>query len=173
MWPKQSEVLAYKSAYGDPRGRSGSSSSPDWEAKNLVYIAVPFSMKMGDINITRIRIHRHCAASLERILARLKDDAKGNIKTLREWGVTEFGGSFNYRPMRGLSTLSMHSFGCAIDLDPARNGLGDRTPRFAEFPQVLRAFKDEGWRWGGDWNGNGLSSDERRSDGMHFDAISR
>jgi hypothetical protein len=46
----------------------------------------------------------------------------------------------------------------------------DRTPRFAEFPEVLKAFADEGWRWGGDWNGNGSSADERMADGMHWQA---
>ncbi len=44
----------------------------------------------------------------------------------------------------------MHSYGCAVDLDPVNNGLSDRTPRFAQFPQVLQAFADEGWKWGGD-----------------------
>ena len=76
-----------------------------------------------------------------------------------------------FKTMTGNSrTLSMHSYGCAIDLDPARNGWKDRTPRFAQFPQVLAAFRSEGWKWGGDWNGNGSSADERQADGMHWQA---
>jgi len=53
----------------------------------------------------------------------------------------------------------MHSWGCAIDLDPANNGLGDRTPKFARYPKIIEAFKKEGWVWGGDWS---------NYDGMHF-----
>jgi hypothetical protein len=72
--------------------------------------------------------------------------------------------------MRGLNTLSMHSFGCALDLDPARNGLGDATPRFARFPEVISAFRASGLCWGGDWDGDGSSADQRRHDGMHLQA---
>jgi hypothetical protein len=62
----------------------------------------------------------------------------------------------------------MHAYGCAIDFDAPRNGLGDKTPNFANIPEVLSAFKSEGAIWGGDWNGNGDTQDERRCDGMHW-----
>jgi len=172
-FPTQAEVLAYRSPYGDPRGRGGAAVSPQWYADNILTIKPPFAMSMGDIKITRIPVHKLVAPSLERVLAALHRAANGHQPTLDNWGVSKFGGSFNYRPMRGLSTLSMHAFGVAIDLDPANNGLGDQTPRFAQFPQVLKAFADEGWVWGGDWNGNGLTSDERRCDGMHWQATRR
>ena len=168
-WPRQSEVLAYKSPYGDPRGRYGMPSKV-WQSTNLTYVAVPFAMRMADMKISRIAIHKHCAQSLARILAALKTAASGSQETLEEWGVTRFGGSFNYRPMRGSTTLSMHAFGCAIDLDPANNFLGDATPRFARYPQVLDAFKAEGWTWGGDWDGDGTNADQRVHDGMHWQA---
>lgn len=168
-WPTQSEVLDGKSIYGNPVGRGGLP-SPTWEKYNLALIVPPFKMAMGSIKITRIRLNKACAASFLRVLNNLLDAAGGRQEELDYWGVSRFGGSFVYRPMRGLSTLSMHAYGCAVDLDPARNGLGDRTPRFAEIPQVLAAFRAEGWKWGGDWNGNGLTSDERRCDGMHWQA---
>jgi hypothetical protein len=120
--------------------------------------------------VSRIRVHKHCAQSLLRVLNNLKDAAKGKQKILDHWGVSIFGGVVAYRLMRGGNRLSIHSYGAAIDLDPARNGMYDRTPRFAEFPEVLKAFADEGWRWGGDWNGNGSSADERMADGMHWQA---
>jgi hypothetical protein len=169
-WPSQSDVLRYKSPYGDPRSREGSVASAAWERANLTYIAPPFAMRMGEIRITRIRIHKHCAASLARVLADIHRAANGQPETLRIWGVTEFGGAYNFRPMRGLTTLSMHSFGCAIDLDPARNGLGDSTPHFANVPAVREAFRREGWTWGGDWDGDGSTTDQRRHDGMHWQA---
>jgi YD repeat-containing protein len=169
-WPRQSDVLAYRSPYGDPRGRSGGVASSEWERANLTMIVPPYPMVMGAIPITRIRIHKHCAQSLLRVLQRIKNEAMGDIATLRAWGATEFGGAYNYRVMRGLSTLSMHAFGCAIDLDPARNGFGDATPNFAGVPQVLNAFRAEGWTWGGDWDGDGDLAEHRRPDGMHWQA---
>lgn len=170
LWPRQSLVLEGTSVYGNPKGKGGGAPSPAWEAANLVMMAAPWAMMMGDIKITRFRVHKQCQASLGRVFANLKQSAGGDYKTLSAWGVTKFGGAYNYRLMRGGSNLSMHSYGCAIDLDPANNGLGDSTPRFAEFPRVLAAFADEGWLWGGDWNGNGSTADERRCDGMHWQA---
>ena len=38
-------------------------------------------------------------------------------------GLDLFGGCFNYRPMRGGTALSMHSWGIAYDGDPERNQL--------------------------------------------------
>jgi hypothetical protein len=169
-WPTQADVLAYRSPYGDPRGRGGKTPSAAWEAANLIFIPPPFPMRMGKIIVNRVRIHRHCAPSLARVLADIYRAAGGNLETLKSWGVMEFGGAYNFRPMRGLTTLSMHSFGCAIDLDPARNGLGDSTPHFARVPAVLEAFRREGWTWGGDWDGDGSSADQRRHDGMHWQA---
>jgi hypothetical protein len=174
-WPSQSEVLSNKSIFGDPRGKDRTRMSAKWEADNIVYITPPFRMTYAGQPVKRIRVHRRCAESLGRVLQRLLDaatkvDPKNPQKVLDHWGVSIFGGCVMYRLMRGGSSPSIHSYGAAIDLDPARNGLSDRTPRFAEFPQVLAAFKAEGWRWGGDWNGNGSSADERRADGMHWQA---
>ena len=116
---------------------------------------------MGDIPIKRITVHRACAASLGAVLDAIWIAAKRDQGKIDEWGMNVFSGSFNYRPMRGLTTLSMHAFGCAVDFDAPRNGLGDSTPRFANYPAVLDAFKAQGWTWGGRWS---------RPDGMHFQA---
>lgn len=169
MFPTQAEVLSCRSIYGDPRGRDGAESLT-WKAKNLVAIPVPFKMTMGAIKITRISIHRECSASLARVLDRIWLASGKSQAIVDEWGISKFSGSFAFRQMRGLETLSMHAFGCAVDFDQANNALHDTTPRFAKFPQVLAAFKAEGWKWGGDWNGNGSSADERRCDGMHWQA---
>jgi hypothetical protein len=175
-WPTQSQVLANTSVYGDPRSKDRTRMSPKWEAANIVRIVPPYRMTYAGMPVNRgIRVHRHCAASLARILQALLDAARRHEpanpqKVLDHWGVSIFGGVVDYRLMRGGSVLSIHSYGAAIDLDPARNALHDTTPRFANFPEVLAAFLAEGWRWGGDWNGNGSSADERRADGMHWQA---
>ena len=80
-----------------------------------------------------------------------------------------FSGSYCFRTMRGLQHLSMHAYGCAMDFDAPRNGLHDQKPHFAVLRQeVVEPFLKLGGVWGGDWNGDGSSADERRADGMHF-----
>jgi hypothetical protein len=164
MLPTQSEVLAGRSIYSDPRGRNPSVVSPGWYARNMVLMPVPFRMTYAGKPMRGLMFHRAAAPHFARLFDLLLAEAKGRQETLDHWGVSINGGSFNYRLMRGLNTLSMHSYGCALDLDPARNGLGDATPRFAEFPEVVRAFRASGLEWGGDW--------KRRKDGMHLQAAS-
>jgi hypothetical protein len=171
QWPSQAAVLSGKSIYGNPMNpKDRTKMSPAWERANIVLISPAFRMTYAGTPIKKIRVHKHCAQSLSRVLGNLLVAAKHKQETLDHWGVSIFGGVVNYRLMRGGNRLSMHSYGCAIDLDPARNGMYDRTPRFAEFPEVLAAFAKEGWLWGGDWNGNGSSADERAADGMHWQA---
>lgn len=170
MLPSQADVLAYRSPYGDPRGRNPSIVSGTWYAANMIRLPVPFRMTYADQPVKGLMFHKVAAPHFARLFELLLVEAKGKQATLDHWGVSITGGSFNYRLMRGLNTLSMHSFGCALDLDPARNGLGDATPRFAEFPEVIRAFRASGLCWGGDWDGDGSSADQRRHDGMHLQA---
>lgn len=175
-FPTQAAVLSNKSIYGDPRGRDHTKMSAAWEAANITRITPPFRMTYAGKPVTKgIRVHKLVAASLSRVLDRLlaaatRMNPKNPQAVLDEAGVSIFGGCVDYRLMRDGNSLSIHSYGAAIDLDPARNGLYDKTPRFANYPWVLAAFKAEGWRWGGDWNGNGSSADERKPDGMHFQA---
>lgn len=169
-WPKQSLVLSGKSVYGNPVGRGGGSVSPLWENAELVTLHAPWPMQMGTIKIKTFRMHKYCAPSLLEVFRAIKSAAQNDYETLEHWGMTEFSGAFNYRLMRGGTKLSMHSYGCAIDFDAPNNGLSDKTPRFALFPKVLKAFKDQGWTWGGDWNGNDSTADERSPDGMHWQA---
>ena len=67
-------------------------------------------------------------------------------------------GCFNIRPQRGSSVPSIHSWGVAVDVNAAWNGLG-KVPTLS--PLFVRAFKMAGFDWGGDWKG-------KRIDGMHF-----
>ena len=163
-WPTQRECDNF---YGNPRGRNPSQPSATWESQNLTFITPPFKMYYDGKLVTKIKVHKKCADAFSRVFNNLLVAANGSQTILDEWGVTKFGGSYNFRLMRNGTALSMHSYGCAIDLDPANNGLGDKTPRFANYPQVLKAFKDEGATWGGDWNGDGIQNDTP-ADGMHW-----
>lgn len=152
MWPKQSDCGVF---YGDP-GDKGFESQ-------LVRVSIPWLCvtPWDGKPYKKLLIHRKCADSLRRVLDAIWEAAGRNQDKINEWGLNLCGGTYAYRTMRGGRKLSMHSYGCAIDWDPRRNALGDMTPHLAKCPEVLKAFRDEGWVWGGDWN---------RRDGMHFQA---
>ena len=164
-WPKQSECDAF---FGNPRGRGGAVASRQWEAQNLRRVNPPFKMHMVQ-PVTSITVHSKCAMALNEWLMEVWKNAGRDDALIKLWGMDVFSGSYCFRTMRGLQHLSMHAYGCAFDFDAPRNFLHDRTPHFAQFKkQVVSPFLDLGGTWGGDWNGNGSSADERRADGTHF-----
>lgn len=81
---------------------------------------------------------------------------------------------FNYRNIDGQNTLSDHSLGLAIDINPlynpyVRKNMGDRNilptngavyaDRSADFPHKItkddicyNIFTSHGWKWGGEWD---------------------
>ena len=75
----------------------------------------------------------------------------GNVAELKT-----FDGCFNIRKKRGLSSMSLHSWGIAIDVNAAWNALG-ATPTLST--GFVKCFTDAGFEWGGTWT---------RKDGMHF-----
>lgn len=109
------------------------------------------------------RVHTKCAQSLSTVFERIWAASGNSQQKINEWGMNLYAGGFNFRVMRGGTALSMHSWGCAVDFDSARNAFGSRAPRFADIPAVLNAFDDEGWTWGGRWH---------TPDGMHWQAAS-
>ena len=80
--------------------------------------------------------------------------------------------AFNYRFVTGTDTLSLHSYGYAIDINPQLNPYidGDRVSpengaeyadRSLGLPGMIdsgdlcyRLFTEYGWKWGGDWEGD-------------------
>jgi hypothetical protein len=73
------------------------------------------------------------------------------IHELKTWD-----GCFNIRKKRGLASMSLHSWGLAIDVNAAWNGLNVKPVLSPEF---VKCFTDAGFDWGGTWT---------RKDGMHF-----
>lgn len=166
-WPKQRDCDDF---YGNPRGPNGTASSR-WMASNLVFVPVPWVMVTAWAPYARVRkiyFHQKCSAALSEVLANIWQEAGKKQVIIDQWGMNLFGGSFAFRTMRGSSSLSMHSWGCAIDFDPARNGLGDYTPILTPSHPVALCFKKAGAVHGADWNGNQKVLDERRPDAMHF-----
>jgi len=158
-WPSPSQLDDF---YGDPRGLNGGPSLA-WETNNLVRLETPWELVTAwdGRRVKYFKMHKRCAHSLILIFDKIWKSADQDPTIIKEWGMHLFGGSYNFRTMRGSSKLSMHSWGCAVDFDPGRNQLGDTTPNFALIPQVTEAFDSEGWIWGGKW---------KRTDGMHWQA---
>lgn len=164
-WPRMSQLNDF---YGDPRGVGGVA-SPQWQSRYLTRIKPPFAMTYAGSPISGITVNKNCADAMFAALNDLWHMCNKSQKTIDRLGASIYGGCFNYRLMRGSnSKLSTHSWGCAIDIDPANNGLGDYTPNILPSSPIVEAFLDQGAVWGGDWNGNKRVLDERRPDAMHF-----
>lgn len=175
--PLQSQMDRF---FGNPRGPGGGEVSRSWYAANIVRVPAPWLMNMGNIRIRELTVHRKMAPRLSAMLAEIRALAvktaapnAGIIPNAPEadpnkvqdvldyWGMSEYGGGYNYRVKRGNSTsLSTHAYGIAWDFDPADNGFRDQTPRFLQFPELCAVFRKFGV-WGGDW-----STGSR--DGMHI-----
>jgi len=116
----------------------------------LVTINLPYPMRLAwdtKSTVTRMSCHKLVAKNFELVFKDLL--AHYGLKKIQELGIDLFGGCFNFRKMRGGSAWSKHSWGIAIDLDPARNTLKEtsRTARFArpEYKPMIDIFYKHGF----------------------------
>jgi len=124
--------------YGEP-----SASNP-----NLVLWDVPTELEVGVIP-KRIYCNKDLVEPIKKALSALV--STGHVSELKTWD-----GCFNIRKKRGLSSMSLHSWAIAIDVNAFENGLGQNPKLSAGF---VKCFTDNGFDWGGTW---------QRKDGMHF-----
>lgn len=124
--------------YGDPTLERGMTI---WD--------IPSELEIGVIP-KKIYCNKDMVVPLENALRNLI--STGFISELKTWD-----GCFNIRKKRGLSSMSLHSWGMAIDVNAAWNGLG-KTPQLSK--GFVKCFTDAGFLWGGNWT---------RLDGMHFE----
>ncbi len=151
-WPLQQNCPAF---YGDPRHNNEA-----WQAANLVEVIPPWEQTYeGQTYHHGIKVHKRCAESFRRVLEAIWKRLGKSQAEIDRVGLSRFSGSYNLRAVTGGTTLSMHSYGCAIDFDSENNGFGDRTPAMDR--RVVEEFEREGWEWGGHWG---------TPDGMHFQA---
>lgn len=162
-WPFQ-DVNAMNAYYGDPDTNRDGHPNQIWEAENIMRVIPPYRMFLSwnpSQALKTISIHKKCAASLARILARIAAEIPPD--DIEKYHLNRFGGAYNFRLMRGLNALSIHSWGAAIDLAPELNPMGvgyGNKPNMMPLSAV-QIFKDEGWTW------LGLC---HRPDAMHFQA---
>jgi hypothetical protein len=115
---------------------------------NMVLFDVPAELEIGVIP-KKIYCNKDMVAPIAAAFKNLI--SRGKVAELKTWD-----GCFNIRKMRGINSPSLHSWGIAIDINAAWNGLGKQPQLSAEF---VKCFTDAGFDWGGTW---------QRLDGMHF-----
>ena len=115
---------------------------------NMVVWDVPANLEVGVIP-KKLYCNKDIIAPLSQAFKNLIDT--GNVAELKT-----FDGCFNIRKKRGLSSMSLHSWGIAIDVNAAWNQLNMVPTLSAGF---VKCFTDAGFEWGGTWE---------RKDGMHF-----
>jgi hypothetical protein len=117
---------------------------------NQTLIEVPYTMRLAwnkSIAIRRFSIHEKVHDSALRCFNRIHDHyGPTGINSI---GANLFGGCLNVRKKRGGDSWSMHSWGIAIDFDPARNQLRMNRDRArlgkSDAEVFLDIWEEEGW----------------------------
>jgi len=118
------------------------------EGKYMVMWDVPPTLEIGVIP-KRLYCNKLMIQPLTTAFSNLI--SRNVVQELKTWD-----GCFNIRKKRGLASMSLHSWGLAIDVNAAWNGLGMESKLSPEF---VKCFTDAGFHWGGQWS---------RKDPMHF-----
>jgi len=115
---------------------------------NMVVWDVPANLEIGFIP-KKIYCNKDMVVPLSHAFNNLiQRDVVSELKT---WD-----GCFNIRKKRGGSTMSLHSWGIAVDVNAFANCFGCKPKLTAKF---VKCFTDAGFDWGGTWG---------KPDGMHF-----
>jgi len=118
------------------------------QSKNMVMWDVPAELEIGVIP-KKIYCNKDMVKPLEQAFANLIQ--RNHVNELKTWD-----GCFNIRKIRGGQSMSLHSWGIAVDVNAFENGLY-QIPKLSS--GFVKCFKDAGFDWGGDF---------KRLDGMHF-----
>jgi hypothetical protein len=132
--------------------RSDGTLSPAWEAQSIVRVTLPKPLLLAGTStkVTRVTCHKLLADTFKDVLRTI--DAEGKWSAL-----VSYGGGFNFRPIRGGHSVSLHAWGIAWDFDPEHNALGTKGTMDS---QIVDIFERHGFFWGGKFKG--------RKDPMHF-----
>lgn len=120
------------------------------DTKNLTMINLPFPMVIDwdrKTTTSKMQVHKLAAPSLTKIFKEILEVY--GLDEIKRLGINLFGGSYNFRQMRGGTEWSVHSWALAIDLDPSRNSLKatKKTAQFAkpEYKKMIDIFYKHGW----------------------------
>lgn len=116
--------------------------------KHMVLFDIPTHLEVGAVP-NRIYCNIDFTEPLERALSLIK--ARGIGHLIKTWD-----GCFNIRKKRGAQSMSLHSWGLAIDINASWNRMGMKPTMPME---LVECFEEAGFEWGGRWT---------KPDGMHF-----
>jgi hypothetical protein len=116
--------------------------------KNMIVWVVPV-----ELHIKTVPKKIYCNVDM---IAPLTKAFQNIISSKLESHLKTWDGCFNIRKKRGLTSMSLHSWGVAVDVNAAWNGLGKPSTMAPEF---VKCWTDAGFEWGGLW---------KRCDAMHY-----
>jgi D-alanyl-D-alanine carboxypeptidase len=125
-----------------------------WEDLYIGKYVLPFPMKLAwdhSKKVSSIACHVRLVGKFSAVFTDIVD-----MKL--EDKVQYYGGCYNFRAKRGSNRYSTHSWGIAIDINPATNRQG--THGDMDYT-VVKIFNAHGFTWGGSW---GMPY----TDAMHF-----
>ncbi len=150
--------------------------------KNIVLINVDYKGFDNQIYHGQIEIHKDLASSIKRIFKRVLSETDFPITSVLPISMFKGNssskhnncGAFDWRFVKNSKEISDHSFGTAIDINPILNPWVGKyklnSPNHPYNPSkrgtlhansdLVKIFKEEGWKWGGDWKNS--------KDWMHF-----
>lgn len=141
-------LAAIRETFGDPRPFANDKGG--WERHALAYrplrTPLPYAYDR-DVVITRVRAHRLIVDELVAALAECLDAGVPAARLV-------YGGCYVWRPMRGGTKLSTHTWGIAVDLDPANNPQGTawRDDGVMLDRRIIETFLRRGWKSGDDFS---------------------
>lgn len=167
---------ATNTVYGVPGDENS-----QWYKENIITLKLPYTLYYENDNGTlspvhSCKVHRLAAPNFLGAFLAIWLHARTEIKKIHgydltsgkydnltaEWlkdrHLTNYNGTYNYRPIRGSKALSTHAYGIAIDLDASGNPLGATATTFPAW--FIKCWTDQGFLWGGDYKG--------RKDNQHW-----
>lgn len=162
IWPHEDNA-ALNAFYGVNWGPRGPGSAK-WESENLVNWVPPYPMFYDGKQLDHLHVHRKCLATFEAAFIDVLNQL--GLDYIKAKHLDRTGGIYAPRLQRGGSRLSVHTWACAIDMDPARNpypahwtpGKGMIDEKFVKILQ----------RFGFTWRGR-----DGDNDPMHFQLATR
>jgi hypothetical protein len=125
--------------FGRPNNNDGTLNEA-WESVNITRVTPPPGFQLfyqddsGLIPVSGIRLHKKVANSFGQVLTGIWNHVKTDLgssasdndirKRLHDLRLDQHSGGFNYRVIHGTGSLSLHSYGIAIDWDADHNPQG-------------------------------------------------
>lgn len=154
--------------------------APEEVVRQLVLIDLPFIDFSGKPRTGQMVVHKALAGEVKKIFEAIKEagfplESMVPARRSRPKGPTNNTSAFNYRKIAGTDTLSQHSYGRAIDINPALNPFFSKhgiVPQNASYDEMragtltinsppVKIFESYGWLW--------LGRKKSHKDYMHFE----